>query len=79
MRVSWQPPRNANGIIRHYQISYTSHGESESIRNIGVDITSSELISLKPNTEYTVRVRAKTVEFGDYSIPITVKTRVDGE
>ena len=79
MTVSWQPPRDVNGIISNYQVSCTPHGESEGINDIAGDITSTELTSLKPHTKYTIRVRARTVQFGDYSIPITVTTRQDGE
>ena len=78
MIVSWQTPHEANGITG-YQVSYTSHGESECILDVAVGITSTELTSLVPHTEYTIRVRAKTVAFGEYSIPTTAKTRVDGE
>ena len=79
MTVSWQPPHNANGIISSYQVSYTPQGESEFIQDIAGDITSAELTSLKPHTEYTIRVRAMTEEFGEYSISITATTHVDGE
>ena len=78
MTVSWHPPHNVNDIISNYQVSYTPHGESEGIFDIAGD-TSTELTYLKPHTKYTIRVRARTVEFGDYSIPITETTRQDGE
>ena len=74
MTVSWQPPHNANGIIKSYQVSYTPEDESECIQDIAGDITSTELTSLKPYTEYTICVRAKTQEFGEYSISITATT-----
>ena len=79
MTVSWLPPRDVNCIISNYQVSCTPLGESGSIYDIAGDITSTELTSLKPHTKYTIRVRARTVEFGDYSIPITETTRQDGE
>ena len=78
MTISWKPPHNPNGIIRGYQVSYTPHGESECLHDVG-DTTSTELTSLKPHTEHTIRVRAKTVDFGDYSTPITVITLEDGK
>ena len=77
MTVSWQPPRDVNGTISNYQVSCTPLGESEGINDIAGDIISTELTSLKPHTKYTIRVRARTVEFGDYSIPITETTRQD--
>ena len=78
MIVSWQTPHEANGITG-YQVSYTPHGESEYILEVAASITSTELTSLVPHTEYTIRVRAKTVVFGEYSTPTTAKTRADGE
>ena len=79
MAISWQPPRGVNGIIRGYQVSYTPHGESECLHDVVGDTTSTELTSLKPHTEYTIRVRAKSVNFGDYSTPISVSTLEEGE
>ena len=75
MAISWEPP---NGIIRGYQVCYTSHGESECLHDVG-NITSTELTYLKPYTEYTVHVRAKTEDFGDQSTPITVSTLEDSK
>ena len=46
------------------------HGGSEQLHEVQ-DTTSTDLISLEPHTEYTVRVRAKTVHFGDYSITVS--------
>eukprot|EP00731_Ephydatia_muelleri_P035388 Em0119g1a len=71
--ISWQPPYDAKCIIREYQVSYTMHGGSEQLREVQ-DTTSTDLISLEPHTEYTIRVRAKTVHFGDYCTPITIHT-----
>ena len=79
MTISWQPLHDVNDIIRGYQVSYTPHGESECLHDVVGDTTRAELASLKPHTEYTIRVRAKTVDFGDYCIPITVSTLEEGE
>ena len=80
MTISWQTPHDLNGIIRGYQVSYTPHGESKCLlQDVFGDTTSMELASLKPHTEYTIRVRAKTVDFGDYSTLIIVSTKEDGE
>ena len=79
MTISWQPPHDPNGIIRGYQLSYTPHGESECLHDVVGEATSTELTFLKPHTEYTICVRAKTVDLGDYSTPITVHTLEDGE
>ena len=77
--ISWQPPHDPNGIIRGYQVSCTSHSKSECLHDVFGDTTSTELTSLIPHTEYTIRVRAKTVDFGKYSTPFTVSTLEDGE
>ena len=79
MTISWQPPHDANGIIRGYQVSYAPHGESEYFHDIAGNTTSTELTGLRPHTEYTIRVRAKTVDYGEYSTPITASTLEDGE
>ena len=70
--ISWQPP-NYTHSIREYQVSYIMTSGSEHLHEVQ-DATSTELTSLQPHTEYTIRVRAKTVEFGVYSIPITIHT-----
>ena len=76
MTISWQPPHDVNGIIR---VSYTPHGESECLHDIAGNTTSTELTGLRPHTEYTIRVRAKTVDHGEYSTSITASTLEDGE
>ena len=48
-------------------------GGSERFQEVQ-DTTSAELTSLVPHTEYIVRVRARVVEFSDYSTPITIRT-----
>ena len=77
--ISWQPPCDGNGIVRGYQVSYTPHGKSGCLYDVVGDTTSTELTCLKPYTTYTIRVRAKTVDYGDYSDPIIVKTHEDGK
>ena len=82
MTVSWQPLHDVydvKGIIRGYQVSYTTHGESECLQDIAGNTTSTELTGLRPHTEYTIRVRAKTVDYGEYSTPITASTLEGGE
>ncbi|KAL5491840.1 hypothetical protein EMCRGX_G017205 [Ephydatia muelleri] len=72
--ISWQPPYDAKCIIREYQVSYTIHSGSEQLCEVQ-DTTSTDLISLEPHTEYTIRVRAKSVHLGDYCTPITIHTQ----
>ena len=75
MTISWQPPPEGNGIITGYQVSYTSYGGSECVHDAG-NTTTTELIYLKPNTEYKICVRAYT---GENSTPIKVMTLEYGE
>ena len=79
MTISWQPPHDVEDIIRGYQVSYTPHGESEYLHDIAGNTTSTELTGLRPHTEYTIRVRAKTVDYGEYSIPSIASTLEEGE
>ena len=79
MSVSWDRIDDPKAIIKAYQVSYTPHGESECLHDIAGNTTSTELTGLRPHTEYTIRVRAKTVDYGEYSIPITARTLEDGE
>ena len=79
MTISWQPPHDVSSIIRGYQVSYTPHGESECLHDNARNTTNTELTGLRPHTEYTIRVRAKTVDYGEYSTPIKASTLEDGE
>ena len=76
--LSWVAPQRLNGTIRGYQVSFTTQGKPECLLDVE-ETTSTELTSLKPHTEYIIRVRAKTADYGDYSIPITLCTSGDGE
>ena len=74
LMISWQVPDDLKGFITEYQVSYTMHDGSKQLHKVQ-DATSAELASLEPDTDYTIRVRAKSmVEFGEYSIPITIHT-----
>lgn len=82
MLISWLAPHWSNGTIRGYQVCFTPRGTNNRQFNVdvaGEDNCSTELTSLSPHTEYTISVRAKAVDFGDYSIPITISTLHDGE
>ena len=79
MTISWQPPRDPNGVIRGYLVSFTPRGERKCLQDVVGDTTNAELTSLKPHTEYTIRVRAKTVKLGQYSTTITANTNEDGK
>ena len=71
--ILWQQPHDAQGFITHYQISFTKPDGSEQHHQVK-NTTSTVLASLEPHTKYTIRVRAKLVQFGDYSTFITIST-----
>ena len=78
--ITWQPPHDVEGIISGYQVSYMPHGESDFFHDITGNITITELTRLRPHTEYTIRVRAKSSKkYGEYSTPITAFSLEDGE
>ena len=79
--ISWLAPHRLNGTIRGYQVCFTPRGTNNRQCNVDVagEDNSIELTSLRPHTEYTISVRAKAVDFGDYSIPITISTLHEGE
>lgn len=72
--ISWQLPDDLNHYVSEYQVGYTMKGGKELFHKVQ-DRTSTELTSLEPDTEYTIRVRAKVENFGDYSTPITIHTK----
>ena len=79
MTISWKPSHDVTGIIRGYQVCYTRHGEIECFQDVARSTTITELTGLRPHTKYTIRVRAKAVDYGEYSIPIIARTLEDGE
>uniref|UniRef100_A0A8D2L7L9 Ephrin type-B receptor 3 n=1 Tax=Varanus komodoensis TaxID=61221 RepID=A0A8D2L7L9_VARKO len=79
MTLSWEPPKQPNGIILDYEIKYFEKGQSDGIANT---VTSQKnmvrLEGLKPNSAYTVQVRARTVAgYGQYSFPMEFRTPVE--
>ena len=82
IRVNWEKPLVSNGIIRDYLVIYYRNllGEANSTKEI-VDgnTTVVELTDLDKYTEYTVFVRAQTVEVGNASDVVTTRTSEDGK
>lgn len=76
--LSWVAPQQLNGTITGYQVGLTPRGGDERLLDVE-ETTSTELTPLKLHTEYTIRVRAKTADYGEYSVPITVRTLDDGK
>ena len=74
--VSWDPvPESGrNGIVREYRIEYST--EDSNILSICVqariEVMRKELLGLQPFSNYTIKMAAKTVAYGNYSEPIFV-------
>ena len=78
LSVSWGVPEFPQGEVEFYQVEYSSPCSSTARMNTSNNITEAVLSGLSPSTEYRVRVRAFTVEFGDFSIDQTAMTAEDG-
>ena len=78
LSVSWGVPELPRGEIEFYQVEYSSQCSSTAHMNTSSNITEAVLSRLSPFTEYRVRVRAFTVEFGDFSMDQTATTDEDG-
>ena len=70
--VSWDPvPESGrNGIVREYRVEYSTEGNNSLLKRINV--MGEELLGLQPFSNYTIKVAAKTVAYGNYSEPIFV-------
>ena len=76
--VIWESPKNPNGRLLGYEVSYAPNGGSL----IAVDVQNTTtwiLTDMKPCTTYSILVRAKTMAgFGEKSIPVTITTLQSG-
>ena len=78
LSVSWGVPEFPQGQIEFYQVEYSSLCSSTVRTNTSNNITEALLSGLSPSNEYRVRVRAFTVEFGDFSMDQTAMTDENG-
>jgi hypothetical protein len=79
MSVSWLPPENENGIIIQYAIHVREQGvnSNERLVNVPGETTSTLVNVLKPYTNYTFRIRARTsAGWGNFSENRTERTDV---
>ncbi|CAB4026493.1 phosphatidylinositol phosphatase PTPRQ-like isoform X1, partial [Paramuricea clavata] len=77
--VSWLPPKNENGIIIQYAIHVREQGvnSNERLVNVSGGATSTLINVLKPFTNYTFRIRARTsAGWGNFSENRTEPTDV---
>ena len=79
--VNWTEPATANGIIRHYNVTYyrTDVGISDAQQVTVTSDTTTELSDLEIFTSYSIFVEAVTVAVGAASNTVTVRTSEDGK
>ena len=77
--VTWAVPELPRGIIEFYQVEYSSICSATTRMNTTANSTHTYLSGLSPFTEYTVHVRAFTVEFGNFSVERRRMTSEAGE
>lgn len=80
MQIKWSAPSQTNGVITRYEIIYQALPSGSTIKmevpgagNLQVVVT-----SLQPFTEYVVKIRAATVEWGNFSDSYVERTREAG-
>ena len=77
--VTWHPPQSPNGIIRGYQVNYTSSEGTWTTAVVDTNVTNSTLLTgLSIYTTYTIIVKARTVTLGNSSAIVIVSTNEDG-
>ena len=80
--VTWSPPSMPNGIITHYQVTYTRNDAMDAaiqMMDTSGPATMIQLSGLERFANYTITVQGFTVDLGDASDPVTVRTNEDGE
>ena len=75
--VTWQPPLTPNGMIRGYQVNYFVLGGR--IETVDTDTLSTLLTGLSSYVNYTIFVRARTVNLGTNSTFVMASTNEDGK
>ena len=81
VNVTWSPPSMPNGIITHYQVTYTRNDVMDAaiqITNTSGPVTKIQLSGLERLANYTITVRGFTVYLGEASDPVTVRTNEEG-
>ena len=74
--VTWDLPLNPNGIISIYQIELMS--EDGNITQQNSTQTVAEFTDLTPSAPYSIKVKAFTVEFGEFG-PVLMVSTLPGE
>ena len=84
--IRWEEPINANGIIRTYHIRAYETKTGREVYNTTVHVTKGlnrkgqrlNVSNLKPYTNFTFTIQAKTIELGEMAI-LTAKTLEGGK
>ena len=81
--ITWEEPLNANGIIRSYHIRVydTNSGReayNKTVTKEGNNRQSLQVSNLKPYTNFTFTIQAKTIELGEMAY-FTAKTSGGGK
>ena len=76
--IRWTEPEFPNGVIRRYILSLTSADDGTG-RNITTDQLSVNITGLVPFTQYWIVVFAETVDVGDGSSNISIRTLQDSK
>ena len=75
--LTWLTPQRPNGVIRLYELQWSSSGSVFNI-NTTDNTNTTALSDLTPGTQYNFSVRAFTVAFGPFSAQLILHT-ADGE
>ena len=59
--ITWDPPLTPSGDVLVYEVHYQAEGEQEGGGVVNVTATSVELTGLRPESTYTISVRAYTL------------------
>ena len=79
VRATWQEPAFPNGIIRQYIVNISDRGIVEASSTLAGGVFSVDVSGLLPYTLYSVVVYAVTVETGEPSDSVTVRTLEAGK
>ena len=79
VQASWEEPAFPNGIIRQYVVNISDGGIVEASSTVTGDIFSADVSGLRPYTLYSVVVYAVTMETGEPSDIVTVRTSEAGK
>ena len=72
--ITWDPPLTSRGDILVYEVHYQEGGGQEGGRVVNVTTTSVELTGLRPESTYTISVRAYTAAGPGEDKRLTVTT-----